>query len=385
MSKGSGTSLGWLAWCAALIPLIAVGYIAGNNDVLQSFRVHLEAGLSGSGSDYERTVKISEAVKPISAGAAASFERSGKSARADLALGPRPPRAGAGLAPKFYGADAASVAPPKTRGTPASAKAHIPGASAPKLSRPPSGTLNVGLSDELLAYAQEHPKYVSASGLGQLMSGSMTVGAGARAFFATANLAESGKLKPLAVAAATRPAKPVEKGLAVKRVMLATPVGQRKFFGGLTESEFRRREVRCLATAIYFEARGESILGQKAVAQVVMNRVRSYFYPDTICGVVYQGMLKRNKCQFSFACDGRRDVPREKKQWEIANDLAQKVVDAKIYLKDLAGATHYHATYVSPPWRRNMIKIKRIGLHIFYKAKFLPTPGTGSVEIASSD
>ncbi len=139
-------------------------------------------------------------------------------------------------------------------------------------------------------------------------------------------------------------------------------------FGGLTEAEFRRRELRCMATAIYFEARGEPERGQIAVAQVIMNRVRAPDYPDTICGVIFQGAYRRGSCQFSFACDGRPDKPRNAAQWETAKRLAKLVTEGRVWLQDIGYSTHYHATYVSPKWRRHMRRIKRIGRHIFYKA-----------------
>jgi spore germination cell wall hydrolase CwlJ-like protein len=142
-------------------------------------------------------------------------------------------------------------------------------------------------------------------------------------------------------------------------------------FGNLTENEFRAREFRCMATAIYHEARGETIEGQTAVAQVIMTRVRSDYYPNTICGVVFQGQWNRNSCQFSFACDGRTDAPKDGKLWDVAIDVAKKVISGKAFIKEIAEATHYHATYVSPTWRNKMEKIKRIGVHVFYKAPFV--------------
>lgn len=140
-------------------------------------------------------------------------------------------------------------------------------------------------------------------------------------------------------------------------------------FKGETEKEYQGRQRRCLATAIYFEARGEPIRGQLAVAQVVMNRVRSSIYPDTVCGVVFQGQWQRKGCQFSFACDGRADVPREKEQWTLANKLAKRVLDGKVWLEDVGHATHYHATYVRPAWRRQLDHVKRVGRHIFYRVR----------------
>jgi spore germination cell wall hydrolase CwlJ-like protein len=144
-----------------------------------------------------------------------------------------------------------------------------------------------------------------------------------------------------------------------------------KPFGALSEKEFRARELRCMATAVYFEARGETVRGQIAVGQVIMNRVNSDFYPKTICGVVFQGQWNKNACQFSFACDGVTDAPKEKEQWATALDVAKQVISGKAYLNDIADATHYHAVYVRPDWRREVKRIKQIGVHIFYKAPFI--------------
>ncbi len=142
-------------------------------------------------------------------------------------------------------------------------------------------------------------------------------------------------------------------------------------FGGLTEKEFQAREFRCMATAIYFEARGESVKGQIAVGQVIMTRVRSMFYPNTICGVVFQGQWNKNACQFSFACDGVPDTPKDRKQWDTALDVAKNVISGKVYLDEIGGATHYHATYVSPDWKKMVKRVTKIGVHIFYKAPFV--------------
>ena len=127
-----------------------------------------------------------------------------------------------------------------------------------------------------------------------------------------------------------------------------------------------------MATAVYFEARDEPLRGQIAVAQVVMTRVRSEYYPMTICGVVYQNQWRKNSCQFSFACDGQTDQPKEKKEWATSLDVARQVISGKVYLNDIGGATHYHATYVKPRWRKLVKRVKRIGRHIFYKASFAP-------------
>lgn len=130
-----------------------------------------------------------------------------------------------------------------------------------------------------------------------------------------------------------------------------------------------QKEQWCLATAIYFEARGETYRGQVAVAQVVMNRVKDHRYPDTICGVVFQNQHRRNACQFSFACDGIPEVVTEREPWAQAEDIASRLLAGELYLPEVGDATHYHATYVRPAWAPRMTKVAQIGLHVFYKFK----------------
>ncbi|MFC3162364.1 cell wall hydrolase [Ciceribacter thiooxidans] len=130
---------------------------------------------------------------------------------------------------------------------------------------------------------------------------------------------------------------------------------------------FSAREQQCLASGIYFEARGESVKGQAAVAQVILNRVRNPAYPDTICGVVYQNEDWRNRCQFSFACDNIRDRVNSKYHWKVAREVAMAVTAGKIWLPEVGSATHYHALYVRPAWAKTMKKVGRIGLHVFYR------------------
>ncbi len=135
----------------------------------------------------------------------------------------------------------------------------------------------------------------------------------------------------------------------------------------LPVSALKASEQRCLAEAIYFEARGESVEGQVAVGQVVINRVKNPAYPDTICKVVYQNRHKRNACQFSFACDRIRDRTSVKESWDLAQKLAREMVAGKRWLKTVGASTHYHATYVKPRWARTMKKLGKIGTHVFYK------------------
>ncbi len=135
----------------------------------------------------------------------------------------------------------------------------------------------------------------------------------------------------------------------------------------LPSHAFKKTQQDCLARGIYFEARGESELGQSAVAQVILNRVRNPAYPATICGVVYQNKKWRNRCQFSFACDGVRDRIRSPHAWKTALRLAKAASSGNIWLDAVGDATHYHASYVRPRWARKMKKTDRIGRHIFYR------------------
>jgi spore germination cell wall hydrolase CwlJ-like protein len=131
----------------------------------------------------------------------------------------------------------------------------------------------------------------------------------------------------------------------------------------------RAKAERCLANAVYFEARGESVRGQIAVAQVVMNRVFFDFYPNNVCGVVYQNAHRYNACQFTFACDRIRDVVTEPDAWVRAERIAKDVLDGKLWLDDVGKATHYHAYWVRPWWIRTMRKLHKIGVHSFYRPR----------------
>lgn len=130
---------------------------------------------------------------------------------------------------------------------------------------------------------------------------------------------------------------------------------------------------KCLAEAIYFEARGESRQGQMIVGQVILNRVASGRFPDTVCGVVYQNASRRNACQFSFACDGQPEAITEKRAWKTAESQARKLLDCddacreeKGWTEGLWASTHYHADYVMPTWASKLRQSGRVGTHLFY-------------------
>ena len=128
------------------------------------------------------------------------------------------------------------------------------------------------------------------------------------------------------------------------------------------------RERECLATAVYFEARGESAMGQRAVAEVVLARTRVKGRPNTICGVVYEGSRRRTGCQFSFTCDRVADRVNNRDAWRQAMRIASNVMRTGGQVNPVAGgATFYHADYVSPRWASKMVKVAEIGTHIFYR------------------
>lgn len=139
----------------------------------------------------------------------------------------------------------------------------------------------------------------------------------------------------------------------------------------------REKAEKCLANAVYFESRSEPVRGQIAVAQVVMNRVFSGYYPSDVCGVVYQNAQRYLACQFTFACDGIPDVVTEPEPWARAQRVAKATLDGRVWLPEVGKATHYHAYWVRPRWVSEMRKLYRIGVHTFYRPRYW---GDGSDE-----
>lgn len=138
---------------------------------------------------------------------------------------------------------------------------------------------------------------------------------------------------------------------------------------GLFDPKSRAKAEKCLAEAVYFEARGEAVRGQIAVAQVVMNRIFSGYYPTTVCGVVFQSKYRHSVCQFTFACDKYTDVIREPDMWERAKKIAKAMLDGLIWLPEVGKSTHYHAYYVHPSWVSEMKRMYKFGVHTFYRPK----------------
>ena len=130
----------------------------------------------------------------------------------------------------------------------------------------------------------------------------------------------------------------------------------------------RRNATDCLTSAIYYEAGNEVSLGKRAVAQVVLNRVRHPAYPKTICGVVYEGSERKTGCQFTFTCDGSLARRPTREGWEQARRIAISAITGAVE-PSVGMSTHYHANYVLPYWAASLDKVSQIGTHIFYRWK----------------
>jgi spore germination cell wall hydrolase CwlJ-like protein len=128
----------------------------------------------------------------------------------------------------------------------------------------------------------------------------------------------------------------------------------------------RTRSLDCLTSAIYYEARSEPEEGQRAVAQVVLNRVRHPAYPSNVCGVVFQGSHRRTGCQFSFTCDGSMRGIRQPSAWERARRYAAEALAGYVFAP-VGNATHYHTTAILPYWAKHLRKSAIVGAHIFYR------------------
>lgn len=189
-----------------------------------------------------------------------------------------------------------------------------------------------------------------------LVQGSTTPAAN----YSVATLSPPAQQAPLPIARASAPA---------SRDLRQADPGERQVYAGLIAPEKMAREQRCLAEAIYFEARSESNEGRAAVAQVVLNRVKSGLYPDSVCGVVYQNSNRHLACQFTFTCEGKSLRITEPGPWRDATRIAREVYDGTTYLADVGASTHYHANYVRPYWAKKLKKMDTIGQHVFYKLR----------------
>ena len=144
------------------------------------------------------------------------------------------------------------------------------------------------------------------------------------------------------------------------------PIEPMKPFVLDARNEDRVKALTCLAQAVYYESAREPELGQEAVAQVVLNRLRHPAYPKTVCGVVYQGAARQTGCQFTFTCDGSLANAPEPVMWARAQTVALRAMSGFV-TKAVGSATHYHAVYVAPYWAPTLVKMTQIGAHIFYR------------------
>jgi len=145
----------------------------------------------------------------------------------------------------------------------------------------------------------------------------------------------------------------------------ANPPARPFVWHGASDAD-RARSLECLTAAIYYEAAREPTDGQRAVAQVVLNRLRHPAYPNTICGVVFEGATRLTGCQFSFTCDGSLRRAPMPDYWERARRVAEAALNGYVYAP-VGWATHYHANYVVPYWASTLIKVGNVGAHIFYR------------------
>jgi spore germination cell wall hydrolase CwlJ-like protein len=164
-------------------------------------------------------------------------------------------------------------------------------------------------------------------------------------------------LRPLSPEAAAKWNSAVPEASAVAA---ATP-----FAVGSANAQSLARSLQCMTAAIYYEAGNEPVDGQRAVAQVILNRMRSPVYPHSVCGVVYQGSERKTGCQFTFTCDGALARVPSATGWARASAVAAAALGGYVYAP-VGWATHYHADYVVPYWAQNLDKLSTIGRHIFY-------------------
>ncbi len=187
---------------------------------------------------------------------------------------------------------------------------------------------------------------------------------------ASAGLAAAGP-RALTVTDLPRP-KPVDL-VKASQSSAGEALGNEAKSGAKTKAAVNPAAKRCLAQALYFEARGESAKGQIAVGRVILNRVKDKRFPDTVCGVVFQNASRHNACQFSFACDGKPEKIKNRPLWhEIVKradwllSCRRGCADTPIWKGLLWNSTHYHATYVKPGWAKSMRATGRIGAHVFF-------------------
>jgi len=196
-----------------------------------------------------------------------------------------------------------------------------------------------------------------------------------------------------AFAARLQRADPAPAGPSLAGLMLRPALGVGRFDASsrfdlvVTNALDSARDLECLTQAVYYEARGESVQGQEAVAQVVLNRVRHPAFPKTVCAVVFQGAAVGHGCQFSFACDGSMRDRREPAAWRRAQGVAARALGGAV-MTAVGKSTHFHAIGYGSQWDGDMIRVAQVGMHIFFRfghggAAITQLPADG-VQIASA-
>ncbi len=164
-----------------------------------------------------------------------------------------------------------------------------------------------------------------------------------------------------------RPVAPLDAVKINSNIPLAGPAGAaRPFVGGSANQVTQGRALDCLTSAIYYEAGQEPTDGQRAVAQVILNRVRHPAFPSSVCGVVYQGSTRQTGCQFTFTCDGSMARAPMTDAWDRARNVAAAALAGSVF-PAVGNATHYHAYYVVPYWASSLAKTAVVGAHLFYR------------------
>ena len=162
-------------------------------------------------------------------------------------------------------------------------------------------------------------------------------------------------------ATALPPASPAE----LQQEAFVGPPAKPYVFRGLTALD-RERAHYCLTSALYYEAASESDDGMRGVAQVIVNRARHPSFPNTICGVVFQGSERAGVCQFTFACDGAMARAPEKRNWVRASRIASAALNGYVF-PGVGLATHYHTTAIWPRWGKSLVMTNIVGAHIFHR------------------
>jgi len=210
---------------------------------------------------------------------------------------------------------------------------------------------------------------LGAVAIGLVLYSSITRDSSERASAGNTEISASIKLPPISLPAPNL-LRPLSPNQAIQqnaeRPFVNRPDTPASRFVLHADAQDRERALTCLAQAVYYEAAGEGVDGERAVAQVVLNRMRHPGYPASVCGVVYQGADRATGCQFTFACDGsllRTPIP---SLWTRARKIAEDALSGHVFAP-VGHATHYHADYVLPYWADSLDKSVQIGRHIFYR------------------